>query len=72
MHNRNPQWCGVCSVWSKSPSTHNRGKRHNILLAIINRRIEELRINSGSTKVSAPSIVADGSQQDERDQTKQH
>ena len=64
---RGPAYCGVCNLWLRGGlSNHNRGKRHNALLNLIDERLAT--IISEAAKVSAPSIVADVSQQDERDQ----
>ena len=66
---RGPAYCGVCNLWLKCGlSNHNKGKRHNALLAEINERIEELRNISERGKLSASSI---SNEQDERSQTKQ-
>ena len=68
---RNEALCAVCGLWLRGGlSNHNRGKKHNALLAEINERIEELRNNSDRGKLSAAPI-SDGSQQDERSQSKQ-
>ena len=69
---RNEALCGVCNLWLRGGlSNHNRGKRHLALYAAILERLEELRNISEQTKVCAGTIVADGSQRDERSKSKQ-
>ena len=54
MHNRNEAYCGVCKLWIRGLSNHNRGKKHNALYAVI---LEELRNISEREKLSASTIV---------------
>ena len=64
---RNEAYCGVCGLWLRGGlSNHNRGKKHNILLAKIHERIEELRNISDQGELCASSISNEQSKRDEQ------